>query len=616
MSYILSMIEFREFIREHNESNEDYHLVLDENFSKEVHNKFRKFPGVLMMPYAIEGKMTGVYYVSDLSLEPFISKEIEIVGEEENIEQIDRDTLLDLFKDKLMNAQRMLYSRGFISDLNYLLEKHFIEDHTFVKAFTSRGYAYNRMTKIVNKYPVSCLYIDEETGKLMVTDYSKKLIRHVYTNDYIFEYKPETLVFNVLPGVPVMNIPEIQKLYDTYLSRLENLYIMKYVDDCKPKGFTKELKELLSSIVRLYIITRRFVIKSNLFDIIGCLESGKNFKQLRMNYNHIVLMLLENKSYLKGLHLDRNLLKFVKKDLGTYNVVSKVESAEVDLGTLAELRGFVYRLNQDRKDIITVVDAELCKNRFAIASSRGDVLPYVVYLKEENKLVMVYECLSEGVALELRKPIIGNRVRLQWNDIQKIAIRSFKNIDKCLFRPLVYKTYKYLHLARKLKDDDLLTSGGSNAVRCMKDLYMIVPMNDIVWKNEHLYLKLPGFYRIRNLKYQIRYDVEKRSYYTLVKYPMKSWEFIDTMIACLEYEYDFNNTPEFNTACNILLTETLEAIRYNKKVNTRVITLRKMYLDCVKAKLRNNLVDMVEQKNGLDKNEVKLLKMMKQVKLK
>lgn len=616
MSYILSISEFRDFIKEHNENNEDYHLVLDENFSQEVYSKFKKFPGVLMMPYAIGGKMMALYYVSDLGIEPFIAKEIEIEGQSKTIEHIDDRTLLDLFKDKLLHAQRMVYPRGFISDLNYLLEKKFVEDDTYVKAFTSRGYAYNRMVRTVNKYNISSLKIDETTGDLLVMDNEDNTIKHVYASDYIFEYKPETLVFNILPAVPVMNITEIQNLYDTYLNRLESLYIMKYVDEQKPKDFNKELKHLLCSVVGLYNLTKRLTIKSTLFQILSCLESGKNFRQLRMDHNHIVLMLIDNKSCLKPLKIDKNILKFVKRDLGAQIVNHKIESAEVDLGTLAELRGFVYRLNQDRKDIITVVDAELCKNRFAIANSRADVIPYVIYLREENKLVMVYECFSEGIATELRKPLIGNRVRLQWADIRKIAIKSFKQIDRCLFRPMVYKTYKYLHLAGKLKDDDLLVTDGSNIVRNMKDLYMVVPMNAIVWKNEHLYLKLPGFYRIRNLIYQIRYDSEKNSYYTLVKYPMKSWEFIDTMIACLEYEYDFNNTPEFNTACNILLTETLEAMKKGKKITPRVITLKRMYLDCKRSKFKNNLVSLVEDRTGKGKSETKLLNMLEQVKLK
>ena len=615
MSYILSMNEFKDLVKEHNENNEDYHLVIDETFNKLVYESFKDLPGVLMIPYVIDGKMLGVYYVCNLDMETFISKEIEV--SREHVVELDKEVVLKLFETKLMNAHRVVYPRGFIEDLNYLVEKQFIDDYTFVGAFTYKCNACNRMTRTVNKYPVSRLFINEETGELLVIDSSGRDIKHVYSSRYIFEYRYETLVFNVLPNEPIMSITEIQKLYSTYLDRLESLYIQKYVENKKPGDFNRELKELLNSIIKLYNITKRFKVKAGLFEILKALENGRRIRSLGMGYNHIVRMLLEYSNYLKGLGLDKKVLNYIQRQLNCNDLVPVVKSEEVDLGTLAELRGFLYRLNKDRRDITTVLDTDLCKNKYAIANSSKGVIPYVVYLKEDNKLVMVYECLSELIASELTKPIIGNKVKLQWSDIRKIAIKSFENIDKCLFRPLVYKTYKYLHLAGKLKDEDLVTPGSSYLVRCMKDLFMLVPMNDIVWKNEQLYLKLPGFYRIRSIKYSIRYDANKGSYYTLVKYPMKSWEFVDTLISCLEYEYDFNNTPEFNTACNVLLNETLDAIRRNsKKVNTKVITLRKMYLDCVKYKLKNNLVAMVDNQNNLDKTESKLLNMMNQVGLK
>ncbi|GAA0101450.1 hypothetical protein UT300012_21650 [Paraclostridium bifermentans] len=594
MSYILNMREFQELITRHNKDMDDYKLVLDENFSNEVFENFSAFPGVLALPYVVENKMMTLYYVTELGLIPYLEKEIDIISQKESVVKISKNEVLELFKKKLTIGQKIIYPRSFISDLKYMVEKNFIENSSYVKAFKAKGHCYNRITKIVNKYPVDMLFIDKSSGDLIVKKNDTNNIKHRYASDYIFEYKQDTLIFNVLPGEPVMTLTDIQRLYDSYLVRLDSIYSTRYIQEDKSRTFKDELEVIMKSIVDLYTLTSRFNVKHVLAQALGSIESGKHFRQLKMQSNHLILMMLEYKDYLKPIQVHDNILKLVKKDLGTQRLVKRVDSHEVDLNTLGEFRGFLYRVNRDRNDIVTVIDTDLSMARYDITIDRSDVIPYVVYLKGDNKLVIAYECFNNEIATELRKPIAENKSRLSWVDIRKIATKSFKYTDRCLFRPMVYKTYKYLHMAGKLKDDDLLIKGCTVIIKNMRDLLMVVPLNNIVSKNDYLYLKIPGCYKIKNIKYHMRYDEKECKYYTIVKYPLKSWEYIDTMINCLEYEYDFCVRPEFNTACNVMLKETLEKIEVGKNTNGRVTTLKKMYIDCKESRLKNDLVSVMD----------------------
>lgn len=616
----MRLIEFKNEIKLFNDRNNVFKIILDEDFKEEPYHDFRRYTGVFATPYIVEGNFVMAYYINDISLTNYF--EMAIKNGCKSNKKIDKNTYRRLFKEKVLYGNHLVCPENILYEVKYLFEKRIISNTEYYNKFIGRGVQYTGVTNLLNKVPLEDFDIKDKS--ILIHDCGAKDFSRGDLINFkdIFTLEEQPYFFNVYKNRMIVDVDGLNNLYKGYLTKLENLYDMKHINSNNTDEVNREIKNLLYDITKMHNCVKHYKLNNNLYEILESLSNLEKFKENRLEYNKIALMILGDSNATSSLLVPFEVLNYVRTDLNLQANITKVKTMEVDLPNLKELRGFVSYINKSSKKVKLLLDTKCNKNIYNKSKKLTGVIPYPIYLREDKKLVICYECFT----LESFKKLEDfsketSHILLTKTLVRRLSIASYKYIDSCIFKPTVYRTYKYLHKASILGSEDLLLEGRTCLVRNMRDLLSVVPLSDIVDKDEDklLYFKLPGLYKARNLYHKIRYDKSKGTYYTLVKINLYSWEYIDTILNALEYFGDYKESKEFSTMATSLMEEVIGKIKNKQKLRNELDTVEQFYIECARQKhvnlltgtvdriLKNKISDLVDAKlkSDLDLNYIK-----------
>ena len=614
----MRLIEFRNEIKLFNNRNSVFKIILDEDFKAEPYQNFKKYTGVFATPYIIEGKFIMAYYINDLSLVKYF--EMAIKKDCESSSKIDKTVCKKLFKEKVLYGNHLACPENILYEVKYLYDKKIISNTEYYNKFLGRGIQYIGVTNLLNKVLLDDFEIKGKSVLIYdceAKDFSRGDL--ISFND-IFTLEEQPYFFNVYKNRMIVDVEGLNNLYKGYLTKLENLYDMKHINSNNTDEVNREIKSILYDIVKMHNCVKHYKLDNNLYEILESLSNLEKFKENKLEYNKIALMILGDSNATSSLLVPFEVINYVRSDLNLQANIKKVKTLEVDLPNLQELRGFVSYINKSSKKVKLLLDTKCNKDLYNKSKKLPGIIPYPVYLRENKKLVICYECFTvdsfeklEDYNRNVKQGVLTKTL------VRRLSITSYKYIDSCIFKPTVYRTYKYLHKASILDSNDLLIESRTCLVRNMRDLLSVVPLNDIVDKDRLLYFKLPGLYKARNLNHKIRYDKENKTYYTLVKINLYSWEYIDIILNSLEYFGDYTESKEFSTMSTLLMEEVIYKIKNKQKLRNELATVEQFYIECIRKKhvnlltttvdriLKNKISDLVDTrlKSSLDLDYIK-----------
>lgn len=585
MKFINTKEDMMKQVEEHNNrENCLYKIMVDYEYKKDLFKAFEGVPGILGLPYTVSGKGVVLYFINQDYLIDMWKHQNEQI--EDRPGKFTSRELKILMKRRLSYYNLLFGKEYIINDLIVFKEKGMISDNIMEGKLNHNDDLLNKLSKVgLSNIIVSSKYLVVGEATYNIDEWVKPLTEFRVA----FRGGDKMLVSSEDEIITFMN-----KEYTNLEMYAKQIIVRKDMHDTE--DLVIAFKQTLIELIKTSTTVKEFGIRHQADSLINFLLNNEFPKDYILN-SDILTVISFNLPKLGITNIHNKSLKYILRTFSNYfyNGIYKHTEEIKDSNTL----NLYCKKYNEIKPHKLVVDYRLSSAKYELSKQFETALSYIMYLEQDNRFVVVYQFNTEfdrRQFLAMTKDSQHNSKcsRLAKSTMNEIARDSFLHYNSLVFDAQMVKTLYYLYRLETVKSDEFITNATDIKIKNIRDLFRIVKLEDVAFKDNSVYVRLKGSYKLKPLD-----TIVKRingEYFTVIKF-VSSDAFVVSRIVEDLREFDCKHKGnDLNDNCKMLYNRLKIQIQPSKRPQKRwlkdIETYDHFYKICKDCTANNDFVEL------------------------
>lgn len=573
---------FRDIANHNSKTDRNYSIVIDTKFSRELYKSFENVRGLAAFPYTDGENIFMLYFINNANMVDTVIAQRDSITSDKHLALSEMKLLI---KRRVVHFSKLFGKQYLIQDLKTFIEKGYIESDEFLRKRNANHST--KISEILSKVNLDNIEIEDRYLVIKGQRYHIK--------DVLDAYETPKLYFKVIEHFAVADKNEIRNYLDKKYIELV-LLAENIPEDIESIDDFNSLNTFVTTMFDVKTVIDKVGaegVNSLCVDLFNFLENNKLNKLVELN-TKLLYTAVQYRKLITGLKIDRKSLSFAKS-LSTNNAFEGITHVDTEVTNANDLNLIVYNYNIKFNHKL-YIDYNLSRDLYKASLKIPGVAFNLLYLKDMNKFVMVYQASSNVVLKLLIAKADNTNKKLNLKDLESIGHSEIKEYSYLVFKSQAIMSLVHLYKFGKLKSDTFVAEVDNNRISNLSVLLKKVKLSDIVVRGDATYIKLEGIFKLPPFPRVISYSEGK--YFTTLKIMTNDSTVLDNVLEGLICIPNLENSNELLEISRVLYERLIRRLPLYKNSKSKWLkdfeTYKHIYELSIKSAVKSSLVTLFD----------------------